>query len=361
MGGYGQGGYGVGGYGANAGTGNSSFTIQSVVDFAKTFPDLTPVLGNVGYAREPALTIANDVITEMCQPAFNWKWNRVSNNYLPPFYTNGWQQDYPQLNNLTQWIEHCECVDINNTALPKPVWMVEAVRDLPRTSTQFGRPGQICWLPNDQLIFGTWGATPGISGQNNPGPNVVITNPLGQPSMPTNPITQVIDSNANYQIVTGYGTCGSSTPSWPSSGSDAGTTTTDGTVTWTVVDAKMRGFRLNPLPPQAGVVYLIVPVCQMRPPRYLTLDSMVDPVPDEYIKYFRQGFVAHCYRHSPDPKTRAKGDSEYGIWIKSMQDCREQGDRERDAAGFYPTSSIMDLPSIYPAGPANPYGPTGAA
>lgn len=358
MGGYGGGGYGVGGYGANYGTGNSSYDIQSVVNFAKTFPDLTPVLGTVGYAREPALTIANDVITEMCQPAFNWKWNRIAQNQLSPFYTISWQQDYPQLTANIQWIEHCEIVDINNTALPKPWWPCEAVRDLPRVSTQFGRPGQICWLPNDQLVYGTWGATPGLSGQNNPGPNIVITNPLGQPSTPSNPITQIVDPNGNLQLLTTYGTCGATAPSWPASSSPVGTPTTDGTVVWTVISPKGRGFRLGPIPPQSGVVYLIVPVCQMRPPRYLTLDSMIDPVPDDYAKYFRQGFVAHCYRHSPDPKTRAKGDAEYGIWIKSMQDCKEQGDRERDAAGFYPTQGIMDQSIYYNWGPAWPYGAT---
>lgn len=338
--------------------GNSSITIQSVVDYAKTYPDLSPVLGVVGSSREPALTMANDVITEMLSPAFNWKWNRIANNQLPPFYTISWQQDYAQAVTNIQWGEHCEIVDINNTALPKPWWPCEFVRDLPRTSTQFGRPGQICWLPNDQLVYGTWGATPGIMGQNNPGPLVVITNPLGQPSTPANPATQVVDPNGNYQILTTYGICGGTAPSWPSANAAAGVTTTDGTVVWTVVNPKGRGFRLNPIPPQSGVVYLVVPVMQQRPPTFTSLGATIDPVPDDYAKYFRQGFIAHAYRHSPDPKTRAKGDSEYGLWIKAMQDCKEQGDRERDAAGFYPTQGIMDQPIYYNWGPAWPYGAT---
>jgi hypothetical protein len=361
MGGYGTGGYGTGGYGQTWGTGNSSTTLQSVVDYAKTYPDLSPVLGVVGSSREPALTIANDVITEMLAPKFNWKWNRIANNQLQPFYTISWQQDYATPTPNIGWIEHCEIIDINNTALPKPWWPVEAVRDLPRTSTQFGRPGQICWLPNDQMIYGTWGASPGIAGNNNPGPNVVLTNPLGQPSTPTNPCTQVIDPNGNYQIVTTYGQCGAVAPSWPTSGSPPNTNTTDGGVIWTTVDPKARGFRLNPIPPQSGVVYLVVPVCQMRPPKYFSLSAVIDPVPDDYASYFRRGFIAHCYDHSPDPKVRQKAVTELAIWRQSMEACKEQGDRERDSAGFYPSASIMDAPMIYPAGPANPYGPTGAS
>lgn len=364
MGGMGFGGFGLGGFGAGFGAGNSSITIQSVVDYAKTFPELSPVLGVVGSSREPALTIANDVITEMLSPKFNWKWNRISNNQLPPFFTISWQQDYAtQIANI-QWIEHCEIIDINNTALPKPWWPVEACRDLPRTSTQYGRPGQICWLPNDQLMYGTWGQTnpltSGISGNQNPGPNVVYTNPFGQPSTPTNPNTQVIDPNGNYQLLTTYGTCGSSTPSWPAAGAQGGATTTDGTCVWTVLNPKGRGFRLNPIPPQSGVVYLVVPTVQMRPPTWLTLNSVIDPVPDDYAAYFRKGFVAHCYEHSPDPKTRAKGQTELGLWLKAMQDAKDQGDRERDAAGFYPTQSIMDQGFWNSQGPANPYGTTGA-
>src|SRR5260370_6221758 len=96
-----------------------------------------------------------------------------------------------------------------------------------------GRVAKICWLPNDQLQYGVWGQaqSASVSGLNNPGPNVAYTNPLGATQTPDNPTTQIIDTNGNLQILTRYGTCGSSQPSWPVANSAACTGTTDGDVT----------------------------------------------------------------------------------------------------------------------------------
>src|SRR5579872_2058318 len=97
--------------------GNSTVRLQSVVDFARTMPDLSPVLSTGGFSGEPALTIANDVMTAMLSRPFAPKWNRIK---IPPFYTNSWQQDYASLNvNNLAWLEYAIMIDINSTSEPK--------------------------------------------------------------------------------------------------------------------------------------------------------------------------------------------------------------------------------------------------
>ena len=98
--------------------GNSTIQLQAIVDHAKTYAELKPVLGVAGSSLEPALTIANDVATTMLSPSMNWKWNRMVVN---PFYTVSWQQDYATTTTTLNWIEHAWLCDINNTAIPKPV------------------------------------------------------------------------------------------------------------------------------------------------------------------------------------------------------------------------------------------------
>src|SRR5208337_5320543 len=99
--------------------GNSTVKLQSVVDYARTYPDLNPVLSTGGFSQEPALTIANDVMIAMLSRPFAPKWNRIR---LPYFYTNSWQQDYafasPALLNLS-WLEYGVLMDVNSTSSPK--------------------------------------------------------------------------------------------------------------------------------------------------------------------------------------------------------------------------------------------------
>lgn len=296
-------------------------------------------------------------MTTMVSDTMNWKWNRAN---ATPFYTTSWQQDYAQNNTNLKWIEHCWAIDINNTALPKPIYFLEAVRDLERTFAQYGRPGQICWLPNDQMVYGTWGAgNTSNAGPQNPGPLSVYTQPLGSPTTPSNPITQVIDTNGNFQVLTTYGTTGATQPSWPSANAAAGMTTADGSCVWTVVDPKGEGFRLNPIPPLTGVVYQINPVCQKKPVQFTTMSQTLDPIPDDYAKYFRQGFVAYCYRHSKESDVREKFPVEQALWMEGMKlEAITSANREKTNPGFYPDQSVM-APSVnLSLGPAWPYSTT---
>lgn len=337
--------------------GNSTVRISDVVSYAKSFPDIAPVVQMAagGVSLQPSLNIANDTMTEIIAQVFNWKWNRAK---YPVFYTNSWQQDYATNMVNCGWLENGVIVDINNTAQPKPIYPLEVVKDLPMTSNQYGRPGQVCWFPNDQLQYGTW-----------PGAEQTYTQPLGATTVPGNPITQIQDSNGNFWVVTTYGITGSTEPSWPTSlayptqGSPTttATTVTDGSVVWTALNPKGQGVRCNPIPPQTGMIYQFNLFYQYRPfafsnGLFTAFNQTLEPIPDDFVKYFKDGFVAFAYNHSSDKGLRGKFQDQYNLWKKSLMDAKTQGDRERENYGFYPTNGIMQgSGNIYP-GPAYPFG-----
>lgn len=337
---------------------NSSVYLQDVVDDTMRFGDLRPVLGVAGSSLEPALTIANEVVQELFAQRYNWKFNSFN---VTPFQTISWQNDYaiPGLTNLG-WLENGVIIDINSTQIPKRKNKLEIVKDLQPTSDSFGRPFQVCWLQNSVLLYGTWGTGLNVpntnnTGLTNPGPSVVYTNPLGGATTPSNPITQIIDGNANLQVLTTYGTCGLVEPTWPAANSAPGTATSDGTCVWTVVDPRGQGLRLQMIPAAAGVVWQVMLRAQYKPPRFTSLQQTLDPIPDDFERYFKQGFRALCYQRSPEAKVREKFTPEYALWQKAIGEAEGQADREPESYGAYPSGELM-TPGCGNPGPSWPYG-----
>lgn len=365
---------------------NSTIRLQEVVDDASTLGDVAPALATGGFSMSPALSIANDVMQALInggpngQP-YNWKWNRFN---IPPFCTISLQQDYfiPNLVSLG-WLESAWAVQINQTSVPKQKIQLEVRKDLEITYAQTSGGGKICWLPNDQMLAGTWGAAPlgptagnpvgdtigpggNQTGQQNPGPNVVYTNPIGTLQTPINACTAIRDPYGNLYCLTTFGICGSNPPKWipnpvyPTFRNPCiqPTTIQDGSCVWTAVNPKGQGMRLNPIPPQSGVVWQIQPIGQLRAPRFTSVNQYINPLPDDFEWAFKQGFFAECYRRNPDPRVRAKYPQERQIWLESLDKAVRQSDRELDDYGFYPTQMIMDTGfSFYQQNPAQPFGP----
>lgn len=367
--------------------GNSTIRLQDVVDDASTLGDVAPALATGGMSMAPALSIANDVMQAIVnggpigQP-FNWKWNRMN---VTPFTTISLQSDYfvPNLVNLG-WIENAWAVNINQTSIPKQKNYLEAHKDLQVTYLQTGYPGKICWLPSDQLMSGTWGIAPlgptvanpqgqgtvlgtNQSGQQNPGPGVVYVNPIGQLVTPINATTAIKDPYGNLWCLTTFGTCGATQPIWPPNPTYpslrnpnvAPTTVTDGSCVWSAISPKSQGFRLNPIPPQAGIVWQIQVVAQMVAPRFYNLSQYLSPLPDYMEVHWKQGFFAECYRRNPDSKIRQKYAQERQLFLEALDKAVRQQDREMDDFGFYPSSmSVMDTGwSTNGTTPALPFGP----
>lgn len=363
--------------------GNSSIPLQSIVDDARRRADLAPALATGGSSDQPALSIATDVMLDMVKGGpdgqrFNWKWNRFNVTPNPlgvlgpvgggSFLTNSWQQDYavPGVVNL-DWIEaDVVAVNINQQQTRKQILQLEVKRDISKCCEGWQAPSKICWLPNDQLDYGVWGQTAqnSLNGLVNPGPLVVYTNPLGAGVSPVNPTTQIKDPNGNLWVLTTFGACGASQPSWPTNPafptlanqSTAATTQADGSCIWTVVNPKGQGFRVEPLPPQNAVVWLVRAVGQMIAPRFTSLGQLLNPVPDDHVTWFRQGFFARCYLAHPDPKIRSKFTQEYQLWLKGLDNAVKAGNREEDNSGFYPGGAIMDAGcGMFDPGPLYPF------
>jgi hypothetical protein len=368
------------------GQGNSTITLQDVVDDANTLGDVAPALATGGFSMAPAISIANDAMQAIInggpngQP-YNWKWNRYN---LPPIATNSLQQDYfiPNLFNLG-WLESAWAVNINQTAIPKQKMTMEVHKDLEICYYQTSYPGKICWLPNSMLMTGTWGEHPlgptagfpsgetivagdNQSGEQNPGPGVIYTNPIGTLVTPYNATTAIKDPYGNLWCLTGYGTCGATEPVWPTTITYPtlrnphllATTVTDGGCTWTAINPYGQGIRINPIPPQSGIVWLMQAVGQVKAPRFHNLADYLNPIPDNFETHFKQFFFAECYRRNPDPKIRARYQQERQLALEALDKAVKQEDREMDDFGFAPTSMLMDTGfGVNFTTPSMPWGP----
>jgi hypothetical protein len=323
--------------------GNSTYKLADIYDglAAKGIPD--PRSQASGYGSTLALELANDALADLITDRFNWKWNSA---VARPFYTNSWQQDYPQLAQtagIIGWGELCDKIDINNTQIPKPVNVPNAPmwrRQLSRVSSQlspvYGGVSSLCWMYNSDLSYGTW-----------PGAGVTYYPLVTTGVVQQNPVMSMVDANGNYLIVTTFGTTGTTAPAAAANAAE-GTTVTDGTVVWTVVSGTSQGFRVYPLPNATGPVYEVIPIYQLDPPKIASLQSLMNPIPDSYIRHFRRALEYHAKGASSNPQMKAEFQKEYPVWLAGLEMAIRQGDREVNSYQLLPASSAVD--SVWDAG-----------
>jgi hypothetical protein len=318
--------------------GNSTITLQAIFDGVSAIGDLNPIFNNTGgFADQPALTIANDVMSEFISVRFPWKWNRIK---IPPFPLTSYQQDYAM--NLTNigWVENGRCVDINNTTVPPPDAPIQAVRDLAESSALGGWPSQYCWFYNRQLEQHLW-----------PGQGVVYTWPVGTnlPN-PENPYTNILDPNGNILVLVEWGTTGLVEPD---AGPDAepGDIVQDGTCEWEVVDPDAQGIRIAPRPPQTGNVWLMRLYAQKMAPIFISLQQKLDPIPNDHSKWFRDGCVAYSHRYSTNPVVKQRFEQMKQDWINAVDSAARQNDREDESKGFFPDRPAMSPMQSWDTGP----------
>lgn len=298
---------------------SQTVTIQQVADWARTNPSVVPVLGVGGLSAQPALGFAQSVAAMIFNTSLPWKWNR---GFVPAFTSNVWQQDYATSITNAAWLEKAEYADLGQAGNePAPIAPIEAVKELSRT-TMRGVPTMICALQNSEAQCGTWAA------------NTTYVSNAGTQHMPAKQaIPQIRDSNGNVQIVTTFGTSGASEPVWSTV---IGGTTTDGTVTWTMLDPTAICLRLNALPVPGANTLQFGATYQLKMPIYTALTSLIG-VPDELAPSWREIFLGYCMRHAGDPR-----------WIQQLQAAQQTlvealgaADREPDAYGFVPATSLM--------------------
>lgn len=351
----------------------SSITLQEVVNYARSFAEVNPILPAGGYNYEPALTFANDVLQKILSQGLNWRWNA---SYVPLFLTNPLQQDYITSLRDIGWLTSAFRIDINNNTnannqAPKPLFLMEVNRDMGITPYQ-GNPSMVCFIPNNQANFGTWAA------------NTNYYCGYGTSGATATPIAQIVDGNGNMLFldtsimqltpnVQGYqgnniplpvpnpyndtganfGTSGADAPVLPPA-SPAGTTVADGTLTWTVADPNGYCVRFNPIPAIGGFVWLMWVVYQRRAPRFKTLEDTISPVPDDLAYLFREGFLAKCLQHANSPRAQAQNQ----MWHEQIEQAIRAGEREEQAWSIFPDTGMSGdsvLGPFYPVGPASPF------
>ncbi len=304
-------------------------TIRNTLDFVMTKPSLTKVLGNpitgLGGLAVP-INIAQRVVEEMLQEPFSWKWNRRE---PAPFVTNQLQQDYSTSITDLAWIDGCTRTEMNNPSFapPSPPTSpqrgVEVVRELFPCSIP-GIPNQICWIPNSLAICGTWQA------------GLTYTNPGASTQMPIQYLMQIRDPNGNIQVLTGFGTTGTTEPVWNTT---ANGTTTDGTCTWTMADPNGITWRLSPLPPNAGLPYLIQPYYQMKAPVFTSVNNLWT-IPDDLSNVYEMGFTAYSYDAGED---EANFEKKYQLFMVRLKKAVQAGDREPESFGMFPSRSLTGV------------------
>jgi hypothetical protein len=313
--------------------------LQQVVDGVATIGDLTPVLTNTGgWASEPALTIANDVISELINERFPWKWNQIK---LPPFVLIPLQQDYVSIKLKTLgWLTSGLRIDINNSQVPPPSWPLIVVRSLPMDNVMAGWPGMACWEQNDQLEQGVW-----------PGPGYTYATPVGltTPAVNSKP-TNILDASGNILTLTRDGTTGA-TPPDAGPAAAPGTLVTDGSAQWAACDPSGQGIRVYPRTPQGGMAWVVRLWGQLKAPVITDITLPLNPIPDDQIKFFRDGFVAYAHRYSTTPSVKARFETMKANWLAAMAAACKGANREDENKGFYPDQALAAATYVQDQGP----------
>jgi hypothetical protein len=317
--------------------GNSTITLESVFDTiaAKNVPD--PRLGASGFGDTMALEIATETMADIISERFNWKFNSA---VATPFYTNGLQQDYPQLaqpRGPIGWGESVTLTDINNTSMPKPLWSTPDVswrKELPPTSANLSawRPSALCWMYNEnlQLGLGAW-----------PGPGVTYYPLITNGPTTQNPILYFVDTNENILTVTTFGVTGATAPAAPANAPE-GTTVDDGSVVWTVVSPNSQGFRINTLPSPSGPTFEFLPTYQLEPVPFATFSQTLDPIPNSFARHFYRALESACYMASSNPGDLKRGQNAKIEAMNALMMAVKQGNRELDTYGLRPATSPVE-------------------
>jgi hypothetical protein len=169
-----------------------------------------------------------------------------------------------------------------------------------------------------------------------------VVNNSASNSQQQNPFTQIQDANGNYLLLTTYGVEGTSPPLAAVNACPGTTVSGTGASTqWTVLDPNGWGFRFIPVPSQTGTQWQMNIIAQMKPVRFVSLSQTLSPLPDELEPHFRDGFIAQCYRRSPEKSVYAKFAPEWQLWLKNLNDLRQREDRELEENRFIPTRTVF--------------------
>lgn len=320
----------------------SSLTVQQVVDWARAYPKLAPVIGGVGgFSLQPALSFANDTLAEIIAAPLDWKFNR---RVLPAFATTKGVQDV-QVTGASVWavgpsppaggaaiaLAPLGAVESGGTATITTVTphgfavgqLVNIVGVGVADYNGTGAPGTGKFAVLSVPTPTTFTYSPGTSGlQPSGAPGVLDLNwvasaTLTDASTTLTPPPQFIIEAVNY--IEPSGDMGN--PSKVAAIADDGA----GTVTC----------RFWPVP--GSFVWLANLVYQAKPPLLTALAQTFWPVPDEMAYVVRAGFLAKAMQHADHPKA----DAQQAKFVAALMTALNSKDREPRNEGLFPWRAIQ--------------------
>jgi hypothetical protein len=108
-----------------------------------------------------------------------------------------------------------------------------------------------------------------------------------------------------------------------------------------VADPSAQGIRIEVPVASNSNLWLMRLFGQKKPPTFTSLQSKLDPVPDDEVKWFRDGFIAYCHQYAANPAVKARFEVKKMEWQASMAAQAKANHREDEGRGFFPAQSVM--------------------
>lgn len=107
----------------------STPTVQNLIDYARTYVKLAPIVSVGGFTNEPALRIANRIKNRIICQRFNWDWNRAR---IDDFLTVDGQDEYDVISGPANvgWLEKAYCERESDTTTPKTIRYLDIKRNI---------------------------------------------------------------------------------------------------------------------------------------------------------------------------------------------------------------------------------------
>jgi hypothetical protein len=320
----------------------STVTVQQVVNYASQHTELMPIVGVGGFSNEPALSFANDVLSELLAQPFPWKFNR---KVAPILVTQQWKQDYKfagasaftqnggaaiGLASANAITEAANTVTVNtiephNFNVGDTVFMTGntvAAYNSAFSSTPSGSSWTGGWTilsTPSTTSFTFTHATSGLAASGAPG----ITD-LGWLESAT--MVNMNDTAAGQYVYYLQAVRTLEPASRQFIPDRVSVLSDDGAGTITV------RLRYLPGPQPLGVTL----VYQIRPTLLTSLSATWAPFPDEYAYVYRQMFLAHAFRFA----NSARADVEYQKAMANVAKALGSNDREQSEEYVTPEASL---------------------
>jgi hypothetical protein len=88
-------------------------------------------------------------------------------------------------------------------------------------------------------------------------------------------------------------------------------------------------------------VWLLRLYAQRNASIFTKLNQLINPIPDDQAKWFRDGCVAYAHRYSTNPAVKSRFEQMKADWFGAMELATKQNDREDESKGFFPDKSVM--------------------